>query len=317
MRSMSAEAAGRTPAGEPGLAKVPEWVPRDLFPFESRFRNIDGHVVHYIDVGSGPILLLLHGNPTWSFVYRDMIKRLASRFRCIAPDYPGFGLSSAAPGFDYRPESHARVVERLVAALELPSFSLLVHDWGGPIGLWLAGRHADRIRALVIGNTWAWPVNGDPHFERFARLMGGGVGRFAIDRFNIFVNVLMPLSVRRRRLRREVMEAYRSPFRKRDSRKATWIFPREIIASAPFLAEVESGLPRLRHLPTLLLWGDADPAFREVERLRFQRAFTRCRVHVLEGAGHYIQEDCADEMSSAVETWWEADVMDRKTGQPA
>lgn len=285
------------------------WVPRELFPFESRFLEIDGHVVHYVDEGSGPTLLLLHGNPTWSFIYRDIIKRLAPAFRCVALDYPGFGLSAAARGYDYRPRSHAHIVEEFVRRLQLGSFTLFVQDWGGPIGLWVAGRHPARIRALVIGNTWAWPITGDKHFETFSKVMGGAVGRFGINNFNAFVNVLIPLGIRRQRVSRIVMDAYRGPFRERAARKATWIFPREIVASADFLREVELGLPLLADLPALLLWGDCDAAFRSVERQRFESTFRRHRTHVLHGAGHYIQEDAAEEIVRAIENWWERDVV--------
>ena len=93
---------------------LPEWLPPDLFPFESKFTEVDGNNVHYVDEGSGSTLLLLHGNPTWSFLYRDIIHELRTRFRCIALDYPGFGLSKAAAGYDFLPRSNARVVEAFV-----------------------------------------------------------------------------------------------------------------------------------------------------------------------------------------------------------
>ncbi len=102
------------------------------------------------------------------------------RWMEMAPDYPGFGLSQAAPGYAFTPREHSQVIEKLALALDLRDLTLMVQDWGGPIGLGFAGRHPERVRALVIGNTWAWPVNGDPHFDRFARVMGGPVGRFAI-----------------------------------------------------------------------------------------------------------------------------------------
>ncbi|MPY79897.1 MAG: alpha/beta fold hydrolase, partial [Actinophytocola sp.] len=105
----------------------PSWVDDDLFPFESRFVELDGHVVHYVDEGSGPILLMLHGNPTWSFVYRQVIESLRDRFRCIALDYPGFGLSVAAPGYRYLPEEHAAVVVSFLDRLGLSRATLVAH----------------------------------------------------------------------------------------------------------------------------------------------------------------------------------------------
>src|SRR5208282_578788 len=127
----------------------PSWLREPLYPFESRYADIDGARVHYVDEGSGPPLLLLHGNPTWSFLYRDLIKGLRDRFRCIAPDYPGFGLSHAAPGYSYTPAEHARILERLVLELDLQGLTMMVQDWGGPIGFAVATRQPSRFAAFV------------------------------------------------------------------------------------------------------------------------------------------------------------------------
>ncbi len=284
---------------------APAWVPADLFPYQSRFIDIDGHRVHYIDEGSGPTLLFVHGNPTWSFLYRDIVRQLCHRFRCVAVDHPGFGLSAAADGYDYLPASHCRVLEAFVEALDLTDFTVMVQDWGGPIGLGVAGRLPDRVRALVIGNTWAWPIDGDPHFERFSKMMGGPVGGFAIRHFNAFVNVMIPMNTKRKKLSPEVMAAYRGPFPSRDSRWPTRVFPREIRGSSDFLAEVEAGLAALSGKPALIVWGDKDIAFLDKERERFEGFFANHRTVPLPGSGHYIQEDAPDEISQAIEAWWD------------
>lgn len=294
-------------AGSPE-GQRPAWLPESLFPFESRFLDVGGARVHFVDEGTGPVLLLLHGNPTYSLLYRDVIRRLSPRFRCIAVDYPGFGLSTAPPGYDFRPASHSRVVEGLVDALGLSGITVMVQDWGGPIGLGLAGRRPERFRALVIGNTWAWPADGAHGIERFAKIMGGPIGGFLIDRLNVFVNVFIPGGTRRRKPSRQVMDAYRGPFATRESRRPIHVFPREILASRDYLAEVERNLRRLRHLPALIVWGDRDVAFRDAQRLRFEALFHRHRTVVLRGAGHYIQEDAPEEIASAIEDWWRADV---------
>jgi haloalkane dehalogenase len=292
----------------PGTDAIPSWVPRDLFPFESRFITLEENTLHYVDEGQGPTLLLLHGNPTWSFLYREIIEGLRSRFRCVALDYPGFGLSRAAPGYDFLPASHARVVEAFVDALALgegAGLTPMVQDWAGPIGLWVASRRPAQVRGLIIGNTWAWPINGDPHFERFSKLMGGRVGRFAIRHLNAFVNLVLPKGVTRHKLDRRVMAAYRAPFATRDSRRPTHVFPREIRLSRDFLAEVESGLGPLADKPALILWGDRDIAFRARERQRFEQTFPRHRTVELPGAGHFIQEDAPEEIVAAIERWWD------------
>ncbi|HYB97919.1 MAG TPA: alpha/beta fold hydrolase [Candidatus Limnocylindrales bacterium] len=283
----------------------PSWLDRRDYPFLSRFVPLDGHVVHYVDEGEGPAILFLHGNPTWSFVYRRLVRELRGSFRCIALDYPGFGLSRAAAGYDFRPASHSAVVEKLVQRLELRELTLFAHDWGGPIGLGAASRMPDRFHALVLGNTWAWPIDGDPHFERFSSFMGGPFGGWLIRNFNFFVNVMIPMGLRRGRLPAGVMRAYRGPFPTAQSRLPTHVFPREIRASSAFLREVESGLARLRHLPLLLLWPDGDIAFRASERQRLEAVFPRHRTHVLANAGHYFQEEAFEECLAHFVAWWQ------------
>jgi haloalkane dehalogenase len=220
---------------------APSWVPRDLYPFESQYLDVDGARVHYVDEGSGPVLLLMHGNPTWSFLYRDVITGLRDRFRCIALDYPGFGLSTAPTGYGYTPAEHARVVERVVEELDLRDITMMVQDWGGPIGFAVATRNPDRFSAFVIGNTWAWPKS-DFGTQAFSRFLGGPIGKRLILNRNLFVEKIIPGGVRRKKLSPEVMNAYRGPFPTPRSRVPTWVFPREILGSRPFLAEVESRL---------------------------------------------------------------------------
>lgn len=282
----------------------PEWLTRAMFPFESRFVSIDGHVVHFVDEGQGPVLLMLHGNPTWSFVWRHLILALRDRFRCVALDYPGFGLSVAAEGYDHLPESHARVVEAFVHALDLRDTTPIVQDWGGPIGLWVASRMPERVRALVIGNTMAWPVDDDPHFTRFSAMMGGPIGGFAIRHFNAFVNVMIPMGTPKRKLDSDAMRAYRLPLSTPARREASRVLPWAIVGSTPFLREVEAGLPLLRNKPALLCWGTKDIAFRDQERRRFESAFPRAQTTILEGAGHYVQEESPDEIARAITAWW-------------
>ena len=282
----------------------PAWLPSSLFPFRSRFLDVGGCHIHYVDEGNGPPLLLLHGNPTYSFLYREIVRRLSGRFRCIAPDYPGFGLSTAPAGYDFRPETHSRTLEELVGRLGLSGMTIMVQDWGGPIGLGLAGRRPELFRALVIGNTWAWPVGHAPNLENFSRIMGGPIGGFLIHRFNVFVNLFIPAGMKRKKPSREVMDAYRGPFTDRESREPVHVFPREILASRPYLAGVERNLARLSQLPVLIVWGDRDVAFRKTELETFQRLFPRQRTVILHGAGHYIQEDAPEEIAAAIDRWW-------------
>lgn len=121
--------------------------------------ELEGARIHYVDEGSGETLLLLHGNPSWSFLYRKIISALRSSFRCVALDYPGYGKSDPSPGYRFTPREHSHLVERVVEHLRLTDLSLTVQDWGGPIGLGFAGRRPELVRRLIIGNSFAWPLS--------------------------------------------------------------------------------------------------------------------------------------------------------------
>jgi haloalkane dehalogenase len=287
-----ARMAGRDPGPGPGGLKFP--VDEGLYPFAHHFVELpDGARVHFLDEGPAEAretIVFLHGNPTWSFLYRNIVLALRGEVRCVAPDYPGFGLSEAPAGHDFRPRALSRAIEQLLDALKLSRVVLMVQDWGGPIGLGLAGRRPELVRALVIGNSWAWPKDSDPNARRFSAIMGGPVGRYLGLHFNAIPHLFFALGTRDA-IPDEVMEMYLRPFRRPDRREPTVIFPREILASQDYLAEVEAGLTRLADRPALIVWGARDAAFRTADRERFERAFPWHRTVLLESAKHFIQED--------------------------
>jgi haloalkane dehalogenase len=287
------------------MATRPAWVNDELFPFESRFADVGGAQVHYIDEGEGPVLLCLHGNPTWSFLYRHIVRGLREQFRCIAVDYPGFGLSTPPVGYRYTIAEHARVVEGFIENLDLREVTLMVQDWGGPIGFWVATRHPERFRAFVIGNTWAWPISGDRATEWFSKTLGSaGFGGVLVKRADIFTNVFMRGGIRRKKLTVDERFMYRRPHPTPESREPVHVMPREILAARDLLTEVEQGLERVADKPALIVWGDKDQAFREPQRLRWERTFPNHRTVILRGASHYIQEDAPDEIVAAIKEWW-------------
>jgi haloalkane dehalogenase len=194
------------------------------------------------------------------------------------------------------------VLERLVLRLELSNVTLMAQDWGGPIGFAVATRHPELFAAFVIGNTWAWP-KADPGTQLFSRLMGGPIGRYLILQRNFFVEKIVPGNVKRKKLSAQVMDAYRGPFPTPESRRPLYVFPREILASRPFLSAIERDLAKLGQRPALLVWPSKDIAFRDRERRRWEQIFPNHRTVILEGAGHYIQEDAPDEIVDAILAW--------------
>ena len=281
----------------------PRWVPDELYPFEDRWADIDGNLVHYVDEGTGPPLLLLNGNPSWSFGWRDVVLGLRHRFRCIAPDYPGFGLSRGAPGYDFRPRSHSAVVEALIDRLGITELTVFGYAWGGPIGLGLAGRRPELIRSLVIGNTWAWPDD-RLRVRLFAAVMGGPLSPLLVERLDLMVRLYLPVNLKRGPLTAAEKRAYEGPWPPRRRRPMT-ILPREIVTGRAYLREVEAGLHQLRTKPALIVWPDSDPGFGDDELGRWQALFPAARTSRLRRAGQFIDEDAPDDVVRAIVDWWD------------
>lgn len=270
------------------------------FPFESRFLSVDGATLHYVDQGKGSVVLMLHGNPTWSFLYRRVIPALRERYRCLAFDLAGFGLSTAPAGFNYLPQEHCGTIAAALAALDVREATLVAHDWGGPIGLGAMLASNGRITRLILGNTWAWPVNGDFHFEWFSKLMGGPIGRWASERFAFFVNGVMPSAMKRRKLTAEEMHAYRAPFADR-TRRPMYVFPRAITGAGGWLAGIERGM-RSYCGPAHFIWPENDIAFREKELRRWRTLLPQATVTRIPRCGHFLWEDAPEETLTALET---------------
>lgn len=280
------------------------------YPFADHWLSYaDGHV-HYVDEGSGPTVLLLHGNPTWSYIYRDVIKQLREECRLVALDLPGFGMSRAPSGYGFTPHEHADVVSDFVGRLGLEDLVLVVQDWGGPIGMSYAAGHQENVRGLVIMNTWAWPASVSQRL--FSVVMGGWpLGYWLQTRRNYFARAMLPDGIHHKeRVTPVLRKAYVDPFPTPASRKPTWVFPRQIRKARPWLAGLESRLPLLSDVPAEIVWGLKDvPGFPSSMIERWQRYLKNSRSETLDDAGHSVQEDRPEQVSAAVRR-----VLDR-TGQ--
>jgi haloalkane dehalogenase len=286
------------------VGERPAWVDDELFPFQSRFVEVDDNVVHYVDEGSGPTLLMLHGNPVWSFVYRDVIAILKDRFRCIAVDFPGFGLSTAAPGYRYLARDHAELLVSFLDRLDLAHVTLVGHNWGGPLGLYAGLQRPNLFDRLVLTNTWAWPLNGDLSSEVFSRGMGGSIGRTLIKQFNLLVNYFIPSAHKRRKLSAAEMAHYRQAMPTPQRRQPCAVLPGELVSAREFFTDLAQRLSPLQKLPTLIVWADADPIFTDKYRTRLEATFPNHTTMVMHGVGHFLQSDAPTEFSDAIATWW-------------
>lgn len=270
----------------------------------------------FTDVGDGPPVVFLHGNPTSAYLYRHLIDALAPSRRCIAPDYLGFGRSdkpaARPPSFSYRPPDHATHVEALLNHLDLDDVTLVLHDWGGPIGLSYALRHPERVRRLVLFNTWGWPHDRDPWIGAFSRLMGGPIGRVLIERYNAFARWVVPLAFAdRSRLSEAAFHAYADPLDTPARRHPSWVFPHALLADTPWLRALWAHRHRLASHPTLICWGTRDLAFGAERYLRrWTDLFDRATVHRLP-VGHYVPEEMGSELGPLVQDWLDANASKR------
>jgi haloalkane dehalogenase len=197
--------------------------------------------MHHVDEGSGPPIVLCHGNPTWSFLYREIIVALRHRFRCIAPDYFGFGLSERPSGFGYRIEEHAQVVDALVDHLGVDGYLTVGQDWGGPISMAVDTARADRVRRIVLGNTWFWPAD-DLQFKAFSGVMGSFPVQSAILQRNFFVERLIPVGTATS-LSPDVMAHYRGVQPNAEARVGVARMPKEILGARPLLERLARDVP--------------------------------------------------------------------------
>jgi haloalkane dehalogenase len=279
-------------------SELPFKVPYGLFPVEHKFMELDGARIHYVDEGCGETLLLLHGNPAWCFLYRKIIAGLMSDFRCVALDYPGYGMSDAPSGYGFTPREHSIVVEHFVDRLGIRNLTMMVQDWGGPIGFGLAVRRPELVRQFIIGNTFAWPLDRERRIRFFSALMGGPLGRALTSVFN-FVPRFFFWRGFGKPLTSAVRAMYLAPWRSRARRGAAVVGPRQLIAASDFLREVEAGLTELSDRPALIVWGRRDFAFSEADATRFARLFPRNKTIFYENASHFLQEDVGENIAAA------------------
>lgn len=282
------------------MTAQPEGSWRDLYPFDSHRVEVDGHAMHYLDEGEGPLVVMVHGNPTWSFFYRNLCLALRGSCRVVVPDHLGCGLSDrgSATGH-FRLADRIRHLEALLdrVAPDEP-LSLIVHDWGGAIGTGFAVRHPDRVRRLMAMNTAAFLGLSCPLRIRICRTPV--LGRWAVQGLNAFARAALTMAVGPgRRLSAAVRAGYLHPYDSWRRRGAIHQFVLDIPLhpSHPTwqaLADIESSLPALHNTPMLLAWGMRDFCFTPHFLDRWIEIFPQAAVHRFPDAGHYLLEDEAD-----------------------
>jgi len=281
---------------------LPAWLDRGAYPFRTAKLRTDDGAMSYVDEGEGAPVLFVHGTPSWSFEWRHAISALSGHVRCIAPDHLGFGLSDKPLAGAYRPEDHARRLAALVRHLDLRDITLVVHDFGGPIGLALLSEEPERIARVMVVNTWAWPHGSDPRMRRLSGLVRSWLGRVLYRRFNASPRWLLPASFAdRRRLTPAIHRQYLAPFPDAASRTAPWVLGCELTGSDAWYARVWEARERIAARPLSIVWGLDDPAFGASYLARWTETFPHASVTTLPGVGHFPQEEAPTELAAAIE----------------
>ena len=278
------------------------WLDRAEYPFEPHYLATPHGRLHYVDEGSGEVLLMVHGNPSWSFEFRRLIKHFRNEFRCVALDHLGFGLSEKPSDASYLPQLHADNLRLFVESLGLKEITLLVQDWGGPIGMSYALEHPQNIKRIVAFNSWFWSLKGIKDVEKFSGLLGGPIGRFVCKNFNGFPRFIFPLSFGdRTKLTKAIHRHYTGPFPTRSSRKGTWVFPGAIIGQSEWLGTLWDQRSALKETPLLLLWGSKDDAFGADILAQWENAFPDHTTLTFPSVGHFVAEESAEEAIEPIE----------------
>ena len=274
-------------------------VSQELYPFESHFETIGGHQYHYVEEGDGQTVVMLHGNPTWSFYYRDLIRKLSQHYHCLAPDHIGCGLSDK-PGDDaYRYTLEQRVKD-LEDFLEkkgvIENIHLVVHDWGGIIGMTYAHRNPRAIKKIVLFNTAAFHLPKEKKFPMALWFVRTWIGGFMVRALNLFSGLATLEGVKRIRLSKDIRKGLTAPYNSWKNRIATLRFVQDIPRKPKdpgynIVTEVQNNLAQFRNTPTLIAWGMKDFAFDRHFLDTWIRYLPGARVHRFEDSGHYILED--------------------------
>jgi cis-3-alkyl-4-acyloxetan-2-one decarboxylase len=279
------------------------------YPFQSHYLELEGGRLHFIDEGAGPVIVMVHGNPTWSYYFRHLISLLKENHRVIAIDHMGCGLSDKPQDYSYCLAQHIENLEYLLTHLQVDRFSLVVHDWGGAIGMGCAVNHFGGIEKIVVMNTAAFRSTRIPLRIQLCRLPI--LGEVIVRLFNGFAWPAQFMAVKKK-MASDIVKAYLAPYDSWKNRVAVHRFVRDIPLSPAHksyatLLNIEQGLSRLNDpaIPMLIIWGGEDFCFNDEFFLEWKKRFPDAENHYFQDGGHYILEDKLTDILPIVKSFFQ------------
>ncbi|MCZ4317505.1 alpha/beta fold hydrolase [Aequorivita viscosa] len=279
------------------------WVDTALYPFKNNFLRLEAGNMHYVDEGKGDVILFVHGTPTWSFLYRDFIRELSKDYRCIAADHIGFGLSDKPKDFVGTPQEHAINLRQLIEHLNLKNITLVVHDFGGPIGLSYAISNPENVKRIVMFNTWLWGTKEDKNAQKIDRILHSSLGNFLYLNTNFSPTVLLKKAFfNKKLLSKKVHYHYKKPFPNRNSRYGLLNLGKSLIGSSEWYEELWQNAVVIKNKPVLILWGEKDN-FIKMKNLEKWKNFYSCETTYAFKTGHLVQEEKPKKTIAIMKKW--------------
>ncbi|HRF77003.1 MAG TPA: alpha/beta fold hydrolase [Chitinophagales bacterium] len=268
------------------------WLNTNEYPFKHHYFNVNDTTMHYVDEGEGEVILFVHGTPSWSFEFRNVIKFLSKKYRCIALDHIGFGLSEKPAKYDYTVQNHTASLLKLITHLQLNQFTMLVHDFGGIIGLAAAEQIPEKIKRLIILNTWCRSIQDEPEYKKMKVILGSPLMPLLYRYLNFSAKYILPAAFgERSRLTPEIHQHFLRPFSKASERNGTIAFAKSLLRDQDYYASIGKKLTILKDKPVLIIWGMKDEFITEKHLLWMQEQFPGSKVVRYDDAGHFVLEE--------------------------
>ncbi|MEM7660233.1 MAG: alpha/beta fold hydrolase [Bacteroidota bacterium] len=285
--------------------KQSAWFDQASYPFTARYFDHPDGQMHYVDEGEGEVLVFVHGTPSWSYLYRQLIRHFSHSYRCISLDHLGFGLSEKPQALAGKPRDHSRRLEALLDHLNIESCTLVVHDFGGPIGLSWALRQPERIEKLVLFNTWLWSLEENKTVVQADRIIRSALGRFLYLRMNASPRLLLPQGfANKSHLTKALHRHYLKVVPSATERFGLLRLGESLLGEAAWYETQWAQRENLAGLPIAFLWGEQDRFFGLDELNKWQSAFPQAETHTFK-AGHFLQEECPEEIIAVLSPFLE------------
>jgi len=276
------------------------WLNRSEYPFTANYFDVEGHKLHYIDEGEGETVLFVHGTPSWSFDYRNVIKKLKRNYRCVAIDHIGFGLSDKPEYYDYSTQNHSKTLEKFVLEKQLDNITLVVHDFGGAIGLDFAIRYPEKIKRLIILNSWLWSSKTDPEFIKLSKILKSSLLPFLYRYLNFSPRFILPGSFGDSKISKRLLKQYTKPFSDRTQRNGALAFANSLLNDQDWFELLWNKRQAISNKRTLFIWGMKDTVIKSYYLDKFQSGFSNSTTVKLATSGHFPQEEQADTVAKVM-----------------